>query len=78
MSIRVCHTFDFFLLSFGIYKQGTGLFYCVRSEENVQKPQKMLIPENAQIVMVFVRFLLTECSTTNSDHLPPTNPSKFS
>ena len=41
---------------------GQNFICCVRFEENVQKSPKKLIPEKAQILMVFGRFLLTERS----------------
>ena len=46
---------------------------CVRFEENIKKSPKKLIPEKAKFLMVFGRFLLTERSKFNSDHLPPAN-----
>jgi hypothetical protein len=57
---------------------GQNLIYCIHFQENVQKPQKITESEKAPFWMVFVRFLENRCRKTNSDHIAPTYPSKFS
>ena len=42
-----------------------NLIYCVRFEENVQKPFKKLIPRNVQISSVFGRYLHMETRIFN-------------
>ena len=51
--------------------------YCIRLKENVKKPPNIAEFWNTPFYMVFGRYLQTGRSKSNSDHLPPTYPSKF-